>query len=97
MFINLDYHDHLIYNNSKRIDVYITAKSFVYHMVRDIVGMLYLVGSYQRSTYFAKYALDQCNNTVFDKRAPPYGLYLANVRYTNDPPFNYDFFQLDSN
>lgn len=86
----------MIYNNSKRIDIYITAKSFVYHMVRDIVGMLYLVGSFQRSTYFAKYVLDQCNNALFSERAPPYGLYLANVRYPEDPPFDYDFFQLDS-
>lgn len=57
-------------------------------MVRDIIGMLFLVGSHKKEPYFSKYTLDQKNKRIMWKRAPPYGLYLANVMYPNDKNFD---------
>jgi tRNA pseudouridine38-40 synthase len=63
------------------ITVDISAKSFLHHMVRNIVGTLYLVGK-------NKVAIDDVGNILIAKdrtksgpNAPAYGLYFLKVEY----------------
>lgn len=59
----------------------IKANAFLYHMVRNIVGVLMQVGSGQRNPAWVKTVLLAKDRTKAAVTAPPNGLYLANVFY----------------
>ncbi len=60
----------------------IKANSFLYHMVRNIVSSLLLIGTYRYSILWIKDFLFCQNKNFFDICiVKPYGLYLMNVYY----------------
>jgi tRNA pseudouridine38-40 synthase len=65
----------------------VSANAFLYHMVRNIAGMLIAVGCGKKSPDWAKCVLESRNRKIAGKTAPASGLYLCGVDY---PP-HYDF------
>lgn len=59
----------------------IQANAFLHHMVRNIVGVLILIGSGQREPVWAETVLLANDRTKAAATAHPNGLYLANVFY----------------
>jgi tRNA pseudouridine38-40 synthase len=60
---------------------YLSAPSFLHHMVRNIVGSLILVGVNKWEPYDIKRALDAKCRTAAGVKAPAGGLYFAKVDY----------------
>ena len=63
------------------IRIYISAPSFLHHMVRNIVGTLVLVGNGKWDPSDVKHALDAKDRTLADSTAPACGLYFLRVDY----------------
>lgn len=61
----------------------ITANAFLYHMVRNIVGSLMLVGQGKNDESWIKDVLAAKDRRLAGHTAPPQGLYLVDVRYPN--------------
>lgn len=59
----------------------ITANAFLYHMVRNIVGSLLLVGNQKYNPDWIAEVLLSRDRTRAGKMAPPQGLYLREVDY----------------
>lgn len=59
----------------------ITANAFLYHMVRNIVGTLKLVGEEKWTVNEFVMALQACQRRRCGNPAPPHGLYLTLVEY----------------
>ncbi|PIP79072.1 MAG: tRNA pseudouridine(38-40) synthase TruA [Gammaproteobacteria bacterium CG22_combo_CG10-13_8_21_14_all_40_8] len=59
----------------------VTANAFLYHMVRNIVGVLLSVGQGQHSPEWVKSLLDAKDRTKAPATAPASGLYLTMVEY----------------
>jgi tRNA pseudouridine38-40 synthase len=59
----------------------LTAKSFLHHMVRNIVGTLKDVGLGRKQASDISRILDAKNIQKCGAMAPPYGLYLVDVKY----------------
>lgn len=59
-------------------------------MVRNIVGVLVLVGMNKINPFDMKHLLEQKNNKLIYNQAPSYGLYLCNVLYENNSAINYN-------
>ncbi len=59
----------------------VSARSFLQHQVRSMVGTLKLVGEGKRTTRDVKDALEACDRTACGPVAPPEGLYLVRVEY----------------
>ncbi|OQU78889.1 hypothetical protein SORBI_3008G068100 [Sorghum bicolor] len=57
------------------------ARSFLYHQVRLMVGLLKSVGTGDLTTADVERILDAKTVTAAPRMAPAYGLYLANVKY----------------
>jgi tRNA pseudouridine38-40 synthase len=57
------------------------AQSFLYHMVRNIVGSLVFVGSGRRSATWLRSVLESCDKKLAAPTFAPDGLYLAEVVY----------------
>lgn len=71
-----------IYKLNNFIFFEIIANSFLYHMVRNIVSSLLLVGTYKYSIFWIKDFLFYRNKKFFDiYLIKPYGLYLMKVYY----------------
>ncbi len=71
-----------IYKYKKFIFFDIKANSFLYHMVRNIISSLLLVGTYKYSVFWIKDFLYYRNKKIFNiYMIKPYGLYLVNVYY----------------
>ncbi len=71
-----------IYKINNFIFFDIKANSFLYHMVRNIVSSLLLIGTYKYSILWIKDFLFYRNKNFFDICiVKPYGLYLMNVYY----------------
>lgn len=62
-----------------------SARSFLHHMVRSIVGTLKLVGEGKWQPKDVKGALDACNRSWCGALAPSAGLYLTGVDYDGIP------------
>jgi tRNA pseudouridine38-40 synthase len=58
-----------------------SARSFLYHQVRNMVGTLLLVGTGQWSLENFKTAFDACDRTKGGPTAPSQGLYFVRVDY----------------
>ncbi|WP_445363688.1 tRNA pseudouridine(38-40) synthase TruA [Microbulbifer sp. ANSA003] len=59
----------------------ISANAFLHHMVRNITGVLMAVGRGERPPIWVKEVLDQRDRSAGGVTAPPFGLYLVDVRY----------------
>ncbi len=59
----------------------ISAKSFLHHMVRNIVGTLYLVGKNKLAIDEIVNILEAKDRTKSGPNAPAYGLYFTKVEY----------------
>ena len=59
----------------------IEANAFLHHMVRNIAGVLMMVGMEKEGTDWARRVLDARDRTAGGVTAPPDGLYLVDVNY----------------
>ncbi len=59
----------------------IEANAFLHHMVRNIAGVLMMVGSYRRPESWVKEVLQAKDRSQGAETAPAYGLYLSEVKY----------------
>jgi tRNA pseudouridine38-40 synthase len=69
-----------------RIEIEATARSFLHHQVRSMVGCLQLVGRGRWSDEDLKAALEARDRTALGYNAPPDGLYFAEARYADETP-----------
>lgn len=67
--------------NGEEIGVYVSAPSFLHHMVRNLVGTLKLVGAGKWQPEEVKIALESRDRAAAGPTAPPQGLYLIGVDY----------------
>ncbi len=65
-----------IHQNNEDIDIYISAKSFLHHQVRNIVGTLSLVAEHKWTEQDFINALNACDRTKGGPTAPACGLYF---------------------
>lgn len=66
--------------------VTVTANAFLQHMVRNITGLLVMIGRGDEEPFWAKSVLEGCDRTRGGVAAPPHGLTLISVKY----PENFD-------
>jgi tRNA pseudouridine38-40 synthase len=64
-----------------RISIYASARSFLHHQVRSMVGCLALVGQGKWTKGDLKAALDAADRTALGFNAPPDGLYFLRADY----------------
>lgn len=64
------------------IAIEIEANAFLYHMVRNIAGVLMTIGRGEASPRWAEQVLQGRNRAQGGITAPPEGLYLMDVRYS---------------
>ncbi len=57
------------------------ANGFLYHMIRNIVGVLLAIGSGKRPAVWAKQVLESKDRSLGGVTAPACGLYLVDVEY----------------
>ncbi len=62
----------------------ITARSFLHHMVRNMVGTLLKVGTLEKPISWAKDVLEAHDRTKAGVTAPAHGLYLVNINYPDE-------------
>lgn len=75
------YHVRIIRKGQCIIVIDIKANSFVYRMVRNIVGSLVKVGCGERPEIWIAELLKNCNRSLAGVTAPSSGLYLVEVKY----------------
>lgn len=63
------------------IAIDVVAQSFLHHMVRNIVGVLVLIGEGKMPVEWAKQVLDSKDRGQGGITSPPQGLYFMNVEY----------------
>ncbi|KAG9415488.1 hypothetical protein AC1031_008932 [Aphanomyces cochlioides] len=66
------------------LQVHVSAPSFLYHMVRNIVGTLVAVGRHKLQPEDIPRILAGCNRQLAPPMAPAHGLYLTKVKYNLD-------------
>ncbi|MEM6998407.1 MAG: tRNA pseudouridine(38-40) synthase TruA [Pseudomonadota bacterium] len=59
----------------------IRANAFLHHMVRNIAGVLMMIGKGKKEIDWAAEVLATKDRTAGGVTAPPHGLYLANIKY----------------
>ena len=59
----------------------ITANSFLYHMVRNIVGFLIDIGTGEIALKDVNHLIQDCDRRKIGLSVPPNGLYLLKIRY----------------
>lgn len=70
-----------IKTNADDIEIYVSAKSFLHHMVRNIVGTLIDVGLQKYPPEYVKAILENKNRCNAGATAPAHGLYFLRVDY----------------
>ncbi|RYE06156.1 MAG: tRNA pseudouridine(38-40) synthase TruA [Rickettsiaceae bacterium] len=70
-----------IHREDTEITIHISAPSFLYHMVRNIVGSLTLVGIGKYRSDYIKKGLEAKNRAMTGPTAPACGLYFMKVDY----------------
>jgi tRNA pseudouridine38-40 synthase len=70
-----------VHRDGERITIYASARSFLHHQVRSMVGCLSLIGHGKWSTTDLKGALDARNRAALGLNAPPDGLYFVRADY----------------
>jgi tRNA pseudouridine38-40 synthase len=71
----------LVTQNNEKLFIEISAKSFLHHMVRNIVGTLVLIGSGKIPTGEIQRTLEAKTRTKSGPNAPACGLYFLQVDY----------------
>lgn len=69
----------------QEVHFHVQARSFLHNQVRSFVGTLERVGSGKWEPERVRDALEKCDRDACGPVSPPQGLYLAAVRYPNDP------------
>ena len=59
----------------------VKANAFLHHMVRNIAGVLMLIGNDRKDVEWVNHLLEVKSRTEGGETAPPYGLYLFDVGY----------------
>ncbi len=72
-------------SDGQRVTFHVRARSFLHNQVRSFVGTLERVGAGAWSPSRVKTALDARDRSACGPVCPPHGLYLARVRYPDDP------------
>jgi tRNA pseudouridine38-40 synthase len=67
--------------------IHVSALSFLYHQVRNMVGSLVLVGRGKWTATDLEQALKACDRKAGGPTAPPDGLYFMEVRYDGETNF----------
>lgn len=62
----------------------ITANAFLHHMVRNIAGVLMMVGSGKKPIDWVKEVLEAKDRRLGAETAPPYGLYMVGATYPKE-------------
>ena len=62
----------------------VQANAFLYHMIRNIVGVLLPIGEGKQSPGWAKWVLEQADRTKAGITAPSEGLYFVGVEYPDE-------------
>jgi tRNA pseudouridine38-40 synthase len=70
-----------IIKTGEKIEFYVSAVSFLHHMVRNIVGTLLLVGSGKIASDKIEHILKSKSRSSAGPTAPAHGLYLLKVDY----------------
>jgi tRNA pseudouridine38-40 synthase len=70
-----------VIRDGERISVFASARSFLHHQVRSMVGCLDLVGQGKWSKGDLKAALEAADRTALGFNAPPDGLYFLRADY----------------
>lgn len=70
-----------IKQNGDEIEIYVSAKSFLHHMVRNIAGTLKFVGDGKFSPKQVQDILEAKDRCAAGPTAPAYGLYFIKVDY----------------
>jgi len=65
----------------ENVEVCVSAKSFLHHQVRNMVGALVRVGTGKWSTDDFQKAFNACDRTKGAETAPAHGLYFVNIQY----------------
>ena len=73
-----------VHRVGEEIQLIAEARSFLHHMVRNLVGTLRLVGEGKWSKDDLKAALEAADRTKGGPTAPPDGLYLTRVKYDRE-------------
>ncbi|VFP79146.1 tRNA pseudouridine(38-40) synthase TruA [Buchnera aphidicola] len=73
----------LVYNINDFVIIDITANSFLYHMVRNIVGCLVSIGLSKHSADWTKIVLYNKDINKIYSTVPPHGLYFLSASYPN--------------
>ena len=68
-------------NNPDLIEFIISAPSFVYHQVRNIIGTIVLVGSKKITIEDFQTIINSKDRTKAGITAPPHGLYFLEIKY----------------
>jgi tRNA pseudouridine38-40 synthase len=82
------------YRDGDKVIIQICANAFLYHMVRNIAGVLMEIGAGKRPEDWTLALLNAKKREMAGVTAPPYGLYLEAVYYpdhfgiTKHPAFN---------
>lgn len=63
------------------LTIRITAKAFLWHQVRKIVGALVAVGSGKRTKEDIVHVMESRDPSIAPAMAPPQGLYLTDVKF----------------
>lgn len=67
-----------------KVIIEIEANAFLHHMVRNMVGVLWKIGSGQVKSEFANFVLQAKSRKMAGVTASPSGLYLVAVRYPEE-------------
>jgi len=62
----------------------IEANAFLQHMVRNIAGVLMMIGKGEREPHWSKQVLEHQDRTLGGITAPPHGLYFVGVKYPDE-------------
>jgi tRNA pseudouridine38-40 synthase len=71
----------IFYLQNEEIHIEICAKSFLYNMVRNIVGSLIEVGTEKQQPEWIQMVLNAKNRAIAAKTAPAHGLYFYKAEY----------------
>ena len=63
------------------VSIRIRANAFLYHMVRNVSGVLMAIGSGKKQSDWAKQVLDAKDRSIAGVTAPAAGLYLSDIEY----------------
>ena len=82
--------DIMVIRKKNFILIDINANSFLYNMVRNIVGSLVLVGSGEKEISWIETLLNSKDRNIAGKQFPPDGLFLLNIEYDSKYNLNYE-------